>query len=62
MFREPDLGNVITAVAIEPSERTQKLVSKIPLLFKNKNKQNVNTVKNNGYESQGSESHTENSV
>jgi hypothetical protein len=35
-FREPDLGNEITAVAIEPSEITQKLVSKIPLLFKSK--------------------------
>lgn len=36
VFREPDIGNQITAVAIEPSKITQKLVSKIPLLFKNK--------------------------
>lgn len=36
VFREPDIGNQITAIAIEPSKQTQKLVSKIPLLFKNK--------------------------
>lgn len=36
VFREPDIGNSITAIAIEPSKQTQKLVSKIPLLFKNK--------------------------
>ncbi len=36
-FREPDIGNEITAIAIEPSPVTQKLVKKIPLLFKNKN-------------------------
>lgn len=36
VFREPDIGNAITAVAIEPSEITQKLVSKLPLLFKDK--------------------------
>lgn len=36
VFREPDIGNAITAVAIEPSDRTQKLVRKIPLLFKSK--------------------------
>ena len=36
VFREPDIGNQITAVAIEPSELTQKLVSRIPLLFKDK--------------------------
>lgn len=40
VFREPDLNNEITAIAIEPSEITQKLVSKIPLLFKNKNNEN----------------------
>lgn len=42
VFREPDIGNQITAVAIEPSELTQRLVSKIPLLFKSKdNEQNT---------------------
>lgn len=34
IFKEPDLDNKITAVAIEPSELTQKIVKKIPLLFK----------------------------
>lgn len=37
-FREPDLENSITAICIEPSPRTQKLVSRIPLLFKSKTK------------------------
>ena len=36
-FKEPDIGNQVTAVAIEPGEVTQKLVQKIPLLFTNKN-------------------------
>lgn len=36
VFREPDLNDAITAIAIEPSEQTQKLVSHLPLLLKNK--------------------------
>lgn len=37
-FQEPDLGNTVTAIAIEPSPITQKLVSNLPLLFTSKNK------------------------
>jgi hypothetical protein len=33
VFREPDLNNSITAIAIEPCKETQKLVHKLPLLF-----------------------------
>ncbi len=36
VFREPDIDNQITAIAIEPSPLTQKLVRKIPILFKSK--------------------------
>lgn len=36
VFREPDIGDQITAIAIEPSQITQKLVRKLPLLFKEK--------------------------
>jgi len=31
IFREPDIGNEITAIAVEPSERTKKLTSKLSL-------------------------------
>ena len=53
-FREPDIGNQITAVAIEPSEITQKLVRKLPLLFKNKiNETEKYSTQNACNESQG---------
>lgn len=51
VFREPDIGNQITAVAIQPSPITQKLVQKIPLLFKNKTNTDVSITENNGHES-----------
>ncbi len=35
-FREPDIGDQITAIAIEPSPVTQKLVRNLPLLLKDK--------------------------
>lgn len=44
VFREPDIGNQITAVAIEPSPLTQKLVRKIPLLLKDKIDNNVSST------------------
>jgi len=33
-FREPDLLNSLTAIALEPCELTRKLVSNLPLAFK----------------------------
>lgn len=33
-FYEPDIGNELTAVAIEPSLQTKKMVSKLPLMYK----------------------------
>lgn len=52
-FREPDIGNEITAIAIEPCKLSQKLVSKIPLLFKSKINQNEYAIEDSGNESQG---------
>jgi len=37
VFKEPDLDDSITAIAIEPSPLTKKVVSHLPLLFKNLN-------------------------
>jgi len=34
IFTEPDIDNQLTAIAIEPSERTQKLTSRLPLALK----------------------------
>jgi hypothetical protein len=33
-FREPDIDNQLTAIAIEPGERSRKLTSKLPLALK----------------------------
>lgn len=35
VFIEPDFGHQITAVAIEPCEKARKLLSNLPLAFKN---------------------------
>lgn len=34
IFTEPDIDNQLTAIAIEPGERTQKLTSRLPLALK----------------------------
>ena len=36
VFKEPDIDNQITAIAIEPSDITQKLISNFPLTLKEK--------------------------
>lgn len=41
VFREPDVGNEITAVCIEPSDLTQKLISSYPLTLKSNNYETV---------------------
>lgn len=33
-FREPDIGNEITAIAVEPGEKSRKLTSRLPLALK----------------------------
>lgn len=34
LFREPDIGDHATAIAVEPSEKAYKLVSSLPLALK----------------------------
>ena len=37
IFRESDIDNQITSITIEPSEKTRKLVSSLPLMLKEYN-------------------------
>ena len=37
LFYEPDINNELTAIAIEPSEKTKKICSNLPLLLKKYN-------------------------
>jgi len=34
IFLEPDIGNQMTAICVEPRERTEKLLSNLPLALK----------------------------
>jgi len=33
-FHEPDLGNALTAIAVEPTEKATRYVSDVPLAMK----------------------------
>ena len=37
IFREPDIGNEITAVAFEPSDKSKRMLSSLPLALQNEN-------------------------
>jgi len=39
LFREPDIGNKATAIAVEPSEEAYKITSSLPLTLKDKSPQ-----------------------
>ena len=55
VFREPDIGNQITAICMEPHEEVYKMVSKLPLLIpKTETNEQDNTI-NQGQISQSSE-------
>lgn len=41
VFTEPDIGNEITAVALEPSPSTQRLVRNIPLMLKTEKNESI---------------------
>ena len=34
VFREPDINNQITSITIEPSDKTRRMVSNLPLMLK----------------------------
>lgn len=36
IFREPDIGNQITAIALAPGSKSKKLCSNLPLALRNK--------------------------
>ena len=55
VFREPDIDNQITAIAIEPSEKTRRLVSSLPLMLKEYNL--FNKIDKNNFKKEEEESY-----
>jgi hypothetical protein len=55
IFREPDINNQITAIAIEPSEKTRRLVSSLPLMLKEYNL--FNKIDKNNFKKEEEESY-----
>ena len=58
-FREPDIGNQLTAICIEPHPETYKMVQNLPLLIP---KTEQNEQDNNGDQSTISQPYKENSL
>jgi len=49
VFREPDINNQITSITIEPSDKTRRMVSNLPLMLKEVNFFNQFKVKEVSY-------------
>lgn len=49
VFREPDINNQITSITIEPSDKTRRMVSNLPLMLKEVNLFNQIKVKEVSY-------------
>jgi hypothetical protein len=44
IFREPDIGNEVTAIALAPGRKSKKLCSKIDLALKGVNEVQMSTI------------------
>jgi len=44
-FYEPDINNELTAIALEPGEKSKKLISNLPLMLKGYNNESLD-IKN----------------